>query len=86
MRITGLAEGNDMVLTVGDNGSGLKNGAATTSSSGKGAIGIDNVRRRMAFLFEGSELITGTSPLGGLQVTLKLPLRKANMENKYDKS
>lgn len=86
VRITGLAEGNDMVLTVGDNGKGLKNGTATTSSSGKGAIGIDNVRRRMAFLFEGSELITGTSPLGGLQVTLKLPLRKANMENKYDKS
>jgi signal transduction histidine kinase len=59
--------GDDYVVTVGDDGSGVRE----SSTGGRGLLGM---RERAELL--GGTLATGVSPLGGLQVVARIPVKE----------
>jgi ligand-binding sensor domain-containing protein/signal transduction histidine kinase len=71
-RITFEVGNQEAVMTVADNGKGL-NGSSRSQSS-RGGNGLSNMRRRAESMAGSVEF--STSPGGGCQVTLRLPVRK----------
>jgi len=75
IEVSARADGNRLVLSVVDNGPGF----ADTGSAG---IGLANVRRRLALLFQDSaELRCENDPSGGAHVSILLPLASEALEN-----
>jgi len=71
VRIVARAEGDQLVLTVSDDGPGK-----TGTETGTG-IGLENVRNRLAARFgHDAYVASGTQPTGGYATTLTLPLTR----------
>ena len=87
--ITGFRSGNDMVLTVRDNGSGmdeetlaavrlsLRDDGTDAPSAGSGSIGLINVNRRIKLHFgDAYGLQVDSRPNEGTTVTIRIPGRR----------
>jgi ligand-binding sensor domain-containing protein/signal transduction histidine kinase len=64
----------EAVLTVGDDGKGMNGGAGQRSPASGGGNGLRNMRHRAENL--GGTVKFGDRPGGGVQVVLRLPVRK----------
>jgi sensor histidine kinase YesM len=72
LRITANKEGEWLQVTVDDNGSGLSHVEKKHSKKG---VGLKITRERLLRLFGSKHLLEfQSSPLGGLQVAIKIPL------------
>jgi signal transduction histidine kinase len=71
LRITAQVEGDDLVLTVEDDGPGLEAVAIPG-----GGVGLENLRARLAALYAGGATLTvANAPGGGAIATVRLPRR-----------
>jgi sensor histidine kinase YesM len=79
IHITARDEGEQLVLTVADDGVGFGRGADHLETAPANGVGLQNTRRRLAALYgDRARLELGRSSLGGARVELRLPLTIAS--------
>ena len=71
------AEGASLVILVRDDGLGID---SHSPSSGSGT-GLDNVRRRIATLYDDAKLSLSEPETGGVLAELRIPLKMSNTQN-----
>ncbi len=77
VHISAAREGDRLVMTVRDNGPGIRE--STEELFGKG-VGLDNTRKRLQAVYDGAHdmrLANAPSPEGGLLVTISVPWRES---------
>jgi two-component system, LytTR family, sensor kinase len=73
LQIAARVEGDQLVLTVRDDGPGLEAGGPARP----GGVGLDNIRARLAALYgDRASLDVGDAPVGGVIATVRLPRRQ----------
>ena len=70
VRVSATRKGEQMVLTVVDNGLGFSENA---DSSGSG-VGLANLRERLAVLYDGAATLTVAEANPGTTITIRVPL------------
>lgn len=81
LRITARREGNDLVLTVTDDGPGPDTGAKDADDRAEG-VGLSNTRERLAVLYgPAASLTLAPMPGGGAAATVRLPYRELEARN-----
>jgi len=81
LRITARRDGNDLVLTVTDDGPGPTSEPADADERAAG-VGLSNTRERLAVLYGGAASLTLTPmPGGGAAATVRLPYRELERRN-----
>jgi sensor histidine kinase YesM len=76
LTLRGSRQNGDLVLEVSDSGPGFD--AAKPRSRSSTGIGLSNTRARLTQLYgDASTLSTGTGPLGGACVSVRIPFRAA---------
>jgi signal transduction histidine kinase len=85
IRVQARASEHMLVLTVKDDGPGLKPGAEEAPKDGRAAgIGLANTRARLRELYgPASTLQLANHPEGGTLVTMSLPLRRDDLRQTY---
>lgn len=70
VRVAAKRDGQQMVLSVADNGLGFSDHA---DSSGEG-VGLSNLRERIAVLYDGQATLTVAEASPGTEITIRVPL------------
>ncbi len=73
VRVTAKRDGQQMVLSVADNGLGFSDHA---DSSGEG-VGLSNLRERIAVLYDGQATLTVAEANPGTIITIRVPLSRS---------
>lgn len=71
IRVTGRRDGNDLVITVEDDGRGAANAVKPCAGTG---VGLQNVRRRLAALYGDLAHISAAPRDRGFAATIHLPV------------
>ncbi|PLW83438.1 histidine kinase [Kineobactrum sediminis] len=82
IRISAFAEASRLVLSVEDSGVDGVCGSTPEKLFQQPGVGIQNIMERLQTIYgDESPVQAGFSPLGGLKITIRLPLNRGRVEN-----